>query len=135
MVLKKVIQAYVTNGIALFLTSVILPGFILDRTYQVMIVGTAVLTLAEIIIKPVIKLISIPINMITLGFFNFIINIGVLYAVVYIVDGLEIENGTFDFTFLNQPNIGVYELQWYWILIIAAFLLSFFNYIFKKILF
>ncbi len=41
-------------------------------------------------IKPIIKLLSIPINILTLGLFNIIINAGILWAVDYFLKGLKV---------------------------------------------
>ncbi len=68
-----------------------LPGLSVESFWNAMFVA-AILTLVNIFIKPVIKLLTFPINLLTLGLFNFLINIGILYAAGYFIDGFEVEN-------------------------------------------
>ncbi|MEE8324649.1 MAG: phage holin family protein [Candidatus Humimicrobiaceae bacterium] len=42
-------------------------------------------------IKPIIKVLSLPINILTLGLFNIVINAGMLWVVDLILSGLEVE--------------------------------------------
>ena len=68
-----------------------LPGLSVESFWYAMLVA-AILTLVNIFIKPVIKLLTFPINLLTLGLFNFLINIGILYAVAYFVKEFDVEN-------------------------------------------
>ncbi len=49
-----------------------------------------ILGLVNVFIRPVIKLLAIPINILTLGLFNFVINAGLLWVVDYFVDNFRI---------------------------------------------
>jgi len=49
------------------------------------------LGLLNLLVKPIVKILSLPINILTLGIFNIIINAGMLWIVDSIIKGLEIE--------------------------------------------
>ncbi len=68
-----------------------LPGLSVESFWYAMLVA-AILTLVNIFIKPLIKLLTFPINLITFGLFNLVINLGILYAVAYFLSGFDIEN-------------------------------------------
>ncbi|HEY4696175.1 MAG TPA: phage holin family protein [Candidatus Hydromicrobium sp.] len=49
------------------------------------------LGLFNLLVKPVVKILSLPINILTLGLFNIIINAGMLWVVDLSIKGLEIK--------------------------------------------
>ena len=63
---------------------------VLDR-FRIAFLAGLLLGLFNMLIKPLIKLLSLPINILTLGLFNIIINAGMLWLVDLILGGLEVE--------------------------------------------
>ncbi|OFW61301.1 MAG: hypothetical protein A2Z35_00340 [Actinobacteria bacterium RBG_19FT_COMBO_36_27] len=61
-----------------------------DRIKIAFIAGL-LLGLINLLIKPIVKILSIPINILTLGLFNIIINAGMLWIVDLIIKGLEVD--------------------------------------------
>ena len=78
LIVKWVIFALVIMG------TCYLPGISVDGFPYAMLVAF-VITLCNIFIRPVLKLVTFPINMLTFGLFNFVINFGILYAVSYFI--------------------------------------------------
>jgi len=68
-----------------------LPGISVENFWFAMIIA-AILTIINIFIKPIIKIIALPINLITLGLFNLVINFGILYATAYFMPQYTIDN-------------------------------------------
>lgn len=68
-----------------------LPGISVDSFWFAMLIA-AVLTLVNIFIKPLLKLIAFPINLLSFGLFNLVINFGILYAVSYFIPQYHLEN-------------------------------------------
>lgn len=67
---------WIVNAVALYLTVRFVPGLhILPGTsgYTAALVGVAVLTLINHTIKPVLELLTLPINLLTLGLFTIVI--------------------------------------------------------------
>ena len=60
-----------------------------DRIKIAFIAGL-LLGLFNLVIKPIIKILSMPINILTLGLFNIVINAGMLWIVDLAVKGLEV---------------------------------------------
>lgn len=69
----KIILHWVALSIAIWLTTKIVSGIGVDPLWVVLIVG-ACLALVNMFIKPIIKILTLPLNIITLGFFSLIIN-------------------------------------------------------------
>jgi putative membrane protein len=91
----KLILRWVLITFAITITSYILPFIEISGETVMKKVGIAflagfILGLVNTLIKPVIKLLTIPINILTLGLFNIIINAGMLWIVDYFVDNFKI---------------------------------------------
>ena len=84
-VIKWIIFALVIMG------TCYLPGIKVDGFEFAMLIA-AILTVINLVAKPIIKLITFPINMLTFGLFGLIINLGILYAVSYFIPQYHLEN-------------------------------------------
>ena len=77
--LPKLVGRVILNGAALYVSRLYLPGFLLVGGLETLAVGSAVLTLLNIFVRPVLRLISTPLIWITFGLFNIIIHILILW--------------------------------------------------------
>ena len=66
-----------------------LPNVATDN-YLSLIVAGVVLTFLEKIIEPILKLLFLPINIVTLGLFSTVINVFILWLATYFVPGFSI---------------------------------------------
>ncbi len=73
----KIILHWIILSVAVWLTTQIVFGITLSSLWVAFIVG-ACLTLFNMFIKPIINILTLPLNIITLGFFSLIIN-GLLF--------------------------------------------------------
>lgn len=69
----KLIINLIIKGLAVFITAYLLPGVTVDSFITAVIVSV-VLGIINIIVKPIISLFTLPINVLTLGLFSFVIN-------------------------------------------------------------
>ena len=88
--MKKLIIKWVIFALVIMATCY-LPGIQVENFWYAMLVA-AVLTVVNVIFKPVIKLITFPINLFTLGLFNLVINFGILYAIGYFIPQYTLSN-------------------------------------------
>lgn len=59
--------------------------------FKIAFLAGLLLGLFNLLIKPIIKILSLPINILTLGLFNIVINAGMLWMVDLILKGLRVE--------------------------------------------
>ena len=59
--------------------------------FKIAFLAGLLLGLFNLIVKPIIKILSLPINILTLGLFNIVINAGMLWMVDLILKGLRVE--------------------------------------------
>lgn len=99
--MKKLIKAIISS----VLTIAILAWFFPNINYSssiTLIVAAVVLTLLEKLLRPILKILFLPINVVTLGFFSLVINVFILYMATYLVPGFVINNVTILGLHLNR---------------------------------
>ena len=79
------------SSLSVFITAYILPGVTLDSFTTALIVAV-VLGLINAIIRPVLIILTLPITIITLGLFTFIITGVSVVLVDYIVEGFSVDS-------------------------------------------
>lgn len=78
------------NSLALFVAAYYLNGFIVSGGIVSLLAGGIVLALIHIIIRPILRLLSFPFLILTLGFFNIVINVVLLLIADYFLPQLQI---------------------------------------------
>ena len=78
------------NAVALYALHLYLSGFILEMGLMPLVIGGMFLAFIATFIRPVIRLVTAPLVWLTLGLFNIIINIGLLWIADQILPQLEI---------------------------------------------
>lgn len=72
------LQRVIVNTIAFVSLSVMFPSMIYVNSFGIAIVASVVLSLLNVVLKPILQVLSLPITLITLGFFSFVINAAML---------------------------------------------------------
>lgn len=86
----KIIWHWLILSAAIFATTYILPGKItFVPLYTVLVVG-AVLMFVNATIKPIISLLTLPINILTLGLFSIILNGAIFWLLSDLIHGFHI---------------------------------------------
>ncbi|OGC51897.1 hypothetical protein A2982_02180 [candidate division WWE3 bacterium RIFCSPLOWO2_01_FULL_39_13] len=132
--IKGAIRTVISNASALLAASYLIDGFSIEPNAQTILTGAIVLSLVNIILKPILKIITFPINAVTLGFFGIIINAVLLYVTAYFVSGIQITGGLFS---INALGITIPEIYLSWVpnLILSSFVISVVNWILRKVIF
>ncbi len=82
---------WVVTALLILVGAYIVPG-VSVTSFPVALIVAVVLGLLNLTVKPILKLITLPVNILTLGLFNFVINAFVLWLAASFVDGFEVEN-------------------------------------------
>lgn len=86
----RLVSNLIINTLALLIVSYIIPGFRLDNLTSAL-VAAVMIGLVNTFIKPLIVLITLPLNFLTLGLFTFIINILMLFLAAALTPGFHID--------------------------------------------
>ena len=81
---------WVINGVALLLVANIVPGFTIDSFYSALI-AALVLGLVNALVRPLFLILTLPVTILTLGLFTFVINAFMIWLVSTVVKGFTIE--------------------------------------------
>ena len=79
------------NAVALYVTALIVPG-IHVADFGAAVVAGLVLGIVNAIIRPVLILLTLPVTLLTLGLFTFVINAFMLYVVAGVTHRLQIDS-------------------------------------------
>ncbi|OGC46840.1 MAG: hypothetical protein A3C22_01330 [Candidatus Levybacteria bacterium RIFCSPHIGHO2_02_FULL_37_10] len=93
--MKSILRRMVFYSVALFLTSQAVTGLTVKGGYATYIVGGIALSILFLIIRPILKIITLPLNIITMGMFSFLINAIILYLLTIAVSNISISAFTF----------------------------------------
>jgi len=89
--LFKLILQVLANALAIFLLARFLPQYVgFSGSWLDYIFVGVILTAANLIVKPILKIVSAPLIFITLGLFTIVINAAILFAVDWFVEALVI---------------------------------------------
>ena len=84
MIMQLLISAF-----AFYVTAYLIPGFVISG-WQALVVISIVWGVLTLIIRPILILLTLPINFLTLGLFTFVINALLLMLMTKIVPGFSI---------------------------------------------
>jgi len=81
---------WLLSALAIFIVAKLVPGFLVDSFTTALIVAL-VLGILNALIKPIIVILTLPINILTLGLFTLVINAFLIWLAAQFVKGFTIE--------------------------------------------
>jgi putative membrane protein len=108
--MKSIIRKITFYSVALFLVAQVLAGVRINGGLLTYLVGGIVLSILFLLVKPILGIITLPLNVITLGLFSFLTNAIILYLLTIFVPNISITAFKFSgFSFLGFviPNLQV----------------------------
>lgn len=89
--MKGFLRSIFISLLTIYITDLIFIGFTLANSLQVLITAAIVLTLLNKLVRPIIKLLLLPINLITLGLFRWVVSVLTLVLLQILVVGIDIK--------------------------------------------
>src|SRR5680860_518449 len=93
--MKSILRNTLINAFALFLISQAISGMHISGCFETYLCGVFALSLLFLILKPILNIIAIPLNIVTLGFFSVITNIIIYYLLTVFVPSISITDFTY----------------------------------------
>ncbi|MPW26766.1 phage holin family protein [Alkalibaculum sp. M08DMB] len=91
--MSKILTKIIINVALLYISTLVFPNVLYNSMTDLVIAGS-VLWMINLFIRPLILLISLPINILTIGLFTFVVNTWMLLITDFIVQGIKIPNFT-----------------------------------------
>lgn len=88
--MKTILRAIFLNLVTLYLVALFYSGLSIEHKLTTYLAAAIVWTLLNKIVKPIIKLLLLPINLITLGLFSWVVNVITLFLLTYFIRGVVI---------------------------------------------
>ena len=88
--MKTIIRKILTYIGVLYFLPQFIPGVHISDGFPTLLIGGVALTLLFLVLKPILNLISFPVNFVTLGIFSLIVNVLLLYLLTVFVSGINI---------------------------------------------
>lgn len=85
----KLLLRLVISTLAILVAANLVPGVVVASTTTAIIVAI-VLGILNTFLKPVLQILALPITIMTLGLFYFVVNVFIIYLATYLVDGFAI---------------------------------------------
>jgi putative membrane protein len=89
-VLLRLAVRWAANAVALYVAAWLLTGITYGDSWWTLLVAAAVFTVVNMWLRPVVRLLSLPLIILTLGLFLFVVNVLMLYVTDWVVPAFEI---------------------------------------------
>jgi len=93
--MKTITRNIAIYTFALYLLPKIIPGVHIYGGLITLFIGGIALALMFLILKPILNIISFPVNLLTLGLFSILTNVFILYLLTVFVTGISIDPFTY----------------------------------------
>lgn len=122
--MRKIIVKILATATSFYVAQYFLAGIHLDQTWSAYLIASLVFVVFNFFLTPIIKLLLLPINLLTLGLFRWVTNVLVLYLFDLVYDGVSIS--AFTYPGLNSSLISLPSghLALFWVLVLASLLMS-----------
>lgn len=123
--MKSILQSIVIHSFALWATSQIITGLIIKGGYQTLLYGGVVLTIMHMVVKPILSVLTLPLTLLTMGLFAWVINVALVYLLTVILPDISIVSYQFPGFSLQWLSLSKATLSPLWTTVLVAFVLSF----------
>lgn len=134
--MKGLLKNTVFNAISLYILSQFLAGVDVDGGIKTLLMSGLIISVLFVVIKPILNIVSMPLNIATLGLFSFITNAILLYILTILVPSISISPFTFNGFSFAGFIVPVMHFSAFWAFVVSAAVLSlvinFFDWLTKR---
>lgn len=123
--MKKFLRSVVFHVFALWLTSTLIPSLSISGNAWGMLSAGFMLTVMMVLLKPLVSLIFLPINLLTLGLLSWLVNVVVLYLWTVFVPNVLLTPWVFPGMNAGGFTVPSAPLSMPWTLVVVALVIMF----------
>lgn len=123
--MKKHLRSFLITLASLLVVAHALGNISFESGTPTILKTALVLTLTNIIIRPIMNLLLLPINLLTLGLFRWLVSVFIFYLTTLLVPQLKIQAYQFPGWNYRGFIIPQLELSFFWTLVLVCFIISF----------
>lgn len=87
---KALLRNLLINGFALYAATLIIPGFSFSGGFKTLFLGAMIFMVINIAIVPLLKILLLPLNLLTFGIFAWVVNVIALYLLTVVLPQFRI---------------------------------------------
>lgn len=122
--MKTLLRSFLVNAASLWLASLVISGLSFGKGYETLALAAAVLGAVNLFVRPFLNILLLPINVLTLGAFRWVVNVATLFLVTYLVPEFKITGFYFPGFSYQGIVLPATEVGLVWTFILTSFLLS-----------
>ncbi len=123
--MKKLFRNYLINLTSLVLATLIIPGLVFKGGVNSLLYAAGIFMVINMLVVPLLKIMFLPLNLLTLGVFSWVVNVLALYLLTKIVPELSIVPFTFQGANLAGIIVPPINLNVLMVAIVASFVIGF----------
>lgn len=122
--MRKIIVNILSTAASFYVAQYFLSGFHIQNNWSTYLIASLVFVVFNFILTPIITILLLPINLLTLGLFRWLTNVLILYLFDLVYDGINIVG--FTYPGMTSPVISLPSgyLGLFWVLVISSLLMS-----------
>ena len=122
--MKTILRHFLINLVSLFIATRLISGLTYSGGVKSLLIGAAVFMLINIILVPLLKILLLSLNLLTLGLFAWVANVLALYALTTIVSDFRLIPYFFPGANLAGFMIPAMDLSPFWVAVLASLVIG-----------
>lgn len=122
--MKSILRGIAVNSFALWATSQLITGLKINGGLDVVFFGGLALTLMNLLVKPILSILTLPLTLLTMGLFSWLLNVALVYLLTVLVPQISITIYTFPGMSNNGFSLPQFTFSTFQTAILIAFAIS-----------
>ncbi len=122
--MKKLLRSYLINLGTLWGATQLIPGLYYEGGFKTLAIGAAGIMLVNFFVVPLLKILFLPFNLITLGLFSWVINALAIYFLITIIPQFKVMSYQFPGLSMGSLSIPGANLNTLMVAVLASLLIS-----------
>lgn len=127
--MKTLLRYLLINTVSLYITTEVIKGLSYTGGFKTLIIGGAAFTVINFLLIPLLKILLLPLNLLTLGIFAWATNVLALYALTNVVPQFRLAPFYFQGYEANGFIIPAMGLSTLWVAMLASLMIGFLTHL------
>lgn len=122
--MKYILRNLLLNMAALLIVAHFLPGLVIEEGFKGIIIGSAAFMVANVLLNPLMKLVLLPLNLLTLGLFAWLSNVLTLYLLVTFIPTFKLIPFDYPGTSFGVITVPPFSLTTFHVAVLASLMIA-----------
>lgn len=122
--MRNLLVRIIATMLSFFITSRLIVGFQIDANWQSYLLAAVIFLMFNLLVAPLVKLLLLPINLLTLGLFRWFTQVIVIYLFDVLYTGLTIHSYYFSGFTSTLLALPAHMISVFWVYVLSALTMS-----------